>query len=33
MKKYNAKVHYETHEKYKHFQLEGEERIKFLLKD
>ena len=26
MKKYNAKLHYETHEKHKHFQLEGEER-------
>ena len=26
MKKYNAKPHYETHEKHKHFQLEGEER-------
>ena len=25
MKKYNAKLHYETH-KNKHFQLEGEER-------
>ena len=26
MKKYNAKILYETHEKYKHFQLEGKER-------
>ena len=26
MKKYNAKLHYEAHEKHKHFQLEGEER-------
>ena len=26
MKKYNVKLHYETHEKHKHFQLEGEER-------
>ena len=26
MKKYNAKLHYEIHEKHKHFQLEGEER-------
>ena len=26
MKKYNAKLHYKTHEKHKHFQLEGEER-------
>ena len=26
MKKYNAKLHYETHEKHKHFQLEGEKR-------
>ena len=26
MKKYNAKLHYETHEKHKVFQLEGEER-------
>ena len=25
MKKYNAKLHYETHEEHKHFQLEGEE--------
>ena len=25
MKKYNAKLHYKTHEKHKHFQLEGEE--------
>ena len=30
MKKYNAKLHYEAHEKHKHFQLEGEEsRIAF----
>ena len=26
MKKYNAKLHYKTHKKHKHFQLEGEER-------
>ena len=26
MKKYNVKLRYETHEKRKHFQLEGEER-------
>ena len=26
MKKYNAKLHYETHEKHKLFQLEGEQR-------
>ena len=26
MKKCNVKLHYETHEKQKHFQLEGEER-------
>ena len=25
MKKYNAKLHYETHEQQKHFWLEGEE--------
>ena len=25
MKKHNTKLHYETHEKHKHFQLEGEE--------
>ena len=25
MKKYNAKLHYETHEQQKHFRLEGEE--------
>ena len=25
MKKYNAKLHYEIHEKHKHFQLEGQE--------
>ena len=24
MKKYNAKLHYEKHEKHQHFQLEGE---------
>ena len=29
MKKYNAKLHYETHEKHKHFQLEEERKIAF----
>ena len=24
IKKYNAKLHYKTHEKHKHFQLEGD---------
>ena len=31
MKKYNAKLHYETHEEHKHFQLEGEERKEEML--
>ena len=29
MKKYNAKLHYKTHEKYKHFQLEEERKVAF----
>ena len=29
MKKYNAKLHYETHEKHKHFQLKEERKIAF----
>ena len=27
IKKYNAKLHYETHEKQKYFELEGEDRV------
>ena len=29
IKKYNAKLHYETHEKHKNFQLEEEHKIAF----